>query len=223
MHYLSTALYCEGSTDAHFLRPVLQRACAALCDRDANAPVETSDVLVLDDAPADRSLPRDQRVLRAATAADGAWLILFVHADADGDAARAMAERVKPAQVLLEDRFGAAGRSGVAVVPVRSTEAWMLADGDALRTAFGTRKSDEALGLLPLHVQGLERCADPKLALQTVFERSRGQTRGRARSVSPYLGLLGEQVSLTRLRTLLAYASMEAELRAALGRLGFLR
>lgn len=223
MHYLSTALYCEGSTDAHFLRPVLQRACAALCDQEANAPVETSDVLVLDDAPADRSLPRDQRVLRAATAADGAWLILFVHADADGDATRARADRVGPALDLLEARYGAVRRSGVAVVPVRSTEAWMLADGNALRAAFGTQKSDDALGLPPLHAHGLERCTDPKGALQMAFERSRGHTRGRTRSVSPYLGLLGEQVSLPRLRALPAYASMEADLRVALGRLGFLR
>lgn len=223
MHYLSTALYAEGPTDIYFLRPLLQRACSALCDRDANAPVEASDVLVLDDAVDSLGMPREERILHAAKEADGAWLILFVHADADSSPARALAERVEPARALLERHFGGSGRSTVAVVPVRSTDAWMLVDGDALRAAFGTRKSDDALGLAPLHAHGLERCPNPKLALQSVFDASRGQSRSRARSVSPYLGLLGERVSLDRLRSLPAYVRMEADLRDALHRLGFLR
>lgn len=219
MRLLSTALYAEGHTDVEFLRPVLQRLCLA-CAAKADDVVEVSDVLALDDLPADRSLPRDRRILSAARAADGAWIVLFIHADADGDDHLARANRVEPARRLLTEEFGVR-RQSVAVVPVRTSDAWVLADPDALRQAFGTKLSDAALGLSEAMAHGVDHLGDPKGRLQAALRAAKPQRH--AGSVTRYLGRVGELASFERLRRLVAFAQLETDLVAALRAIGILR
>lgn len=219
MRYLSAALYAEGSTDVRFLKPLLLRVCAAFA-AESPEQVETSDVVDLDDLPIHRHLPREQRILEAARRAQGAWIVLFIHADADSSARRAMQERVDPARALLAAEFGRRGQA-VAVVPVRTTEAWTLADTDALRMAFGTTMTNEDLGLADVVTRGADHVTDPKATLAIAFERSRG--RRRSGTVGPYLGRIADAISLERLRHLDAYRQMEEELRLALRALGILR
>jgi hypothetical protein len=95
-------------------------------------------VLPLDHPAEARDLPRGERILAAATAARGAWQVLFVHGDAGGDAAQARAHLTQPAIDALKRHLDDQG-IGVAVVPVRETEAWAIRDGDVLRQVFGTR------------------------------------------------------------------------------------
>jgi Domain of unknown function (DUF4276) len=139
MRYLALALYAEGPTDYRFLSPILRRVADDLCLREAAEPVSIrEEVLALDAPKGERFTDRASRILAAAKAADGAFDILFVHADGAGDPRRARDERVQPAIHLMTAERPGWSDGVVAVVPVRETEAWALADGDALRAAFGT-------------------------------------------------------------------------------------
>lgn len=217
MRWLGTALYAEGPTDVRFLQPLLQRVCTQMCSVGCSAPVEVSDVLDLQPLPRTHGQSRGDRIAAAAREAHTAWSILFIHADADSDQERAIRERVEPARALLRADRGA---QTVGVVPVRMTETWAMADLRALKSAFGTTMSDHELGLADVVAHGADRLTDPKATLAAAFRASHAKRR--ARSVAPYLGLIGETASFNELRKLDAYRLMESELRVALQTLGFL-
>ena len=122
---------------------------------------------------------------------------------------------------MLETVNTEATGSGVAVIPVRETEAWALVDGDALRNIFGTTLTDGALGLPP-SAGAVEAVSDPKDSLNRAFATTHPTGRRRKQGVSPLLNALGEQVSLPLLRQLTAFVSLEDELREALRQLRIL-
>ena len=220
MRYLGLALYAEGATDYRFLSPLLLRLCEDICLRHASQPVDVSGVLALDDRPGMRKMPREERIADAALDADGSWDVLFVHSDGEGDPARAVRERIAPALTRLRNT-GLLHAEGVAVVPVRETEAWVLTDGDALRAVFGVSLDDAALGL-PAPGAVVESVANPKKRLDLAFAATRpGGRRARA-GAAPLLNALGERVSLPQLRAVPSFRAVENDLIAALRRLGLL-
>ncbi len=221
MYYLGLALYAEGPTDYHFLCPLLARLCEDVCTRDAAHAVEVSEVLRLDHPPAADEASRVERIVLAAREARNAWRILFIHADGAGDPERKRKEQAQPAIDRLHQEHADA-RLGVAVIPVRETEAWAIIDGDALRSVLGTTLSDEALGL-PSSAGVAEGAPDPKALLNTAFNATRPAGLRRRRGVSPMLNALGEQVSLPRLRELAAFSLLEHELRQALRQLSIVK
>lgn len=220
MRYLGLALYAEGPTDYYFLRPVLQRLCEDLCACEAVEPVEVSAVLALNHPAAAGGAPRAQRILAAAEQARESWNILFVHADGANDPRRARQEQVEPGLALLRSAFSGE-HFGVAVIPVRETEAWAIADGDAIRSVFGTRLGDVELGLAPR--RNVESVVDPKVTLQKAFEAVQPSGQRRRQGTAPYLNTLGENASLECLRSLPAFTELERDLRAALQTLRLLR
>lgn len=214
MHFVSLALYAEGRADYDFLRPLLLRLCEDLCLNEASQHVEFAEsVLGLDEPDRLAGSSREERIVAAAREAWGAWRILFVHADADSDAERARAERTQPAIARLQQEFGVDG-VGVAVVPVRETEAWAIADGDALRRASGSNVSDLVLGLPA--TRAVETTADPKAVLDKAWRIATAARLRQRRTVSAKLSYLGETVSLDRLRSLTAFRQLEQDLRHAL-------
>ena len=221
MRYLGLALYAEGPTDYYFLRPLLQRLCEDLCMRLARMPVEVSEVLALNHPSSVSAAPREVRILAAATAARDAWTLLFVHADGANDPRRAREEQIDPALTAIRSQFPE-DVTGIAVIPVRETEAWAIVDGDAVRQAFGTVLDNSRLGL-PASTRAAEAVTDPKLALQGVLEAVDPSARRRQQRISAYLNLLGEQVSLSCLRELPAFSRLDSEVTDALRRLQILR
>ena len=85
-------------------------------------------------------------ILEAARQDIGAFHILFIHADANGDADRARQERIEPAVRLIRQKEELTNTHNVAVVPVRETETWALADGDALRGSLRNYSRRRGLG-----------------------------------------------------------------------------
>ena len=222
MRYLGLALFAEGSTDYRLLGPTLYRAVENLCLLYANDVIEIGGVRELRVPKAYRRRSRATQVLEAARRDIGAFHILFIHADANGDAGRARQERVEPAVRLIRQKEGLTNTRSVAVVPVRETEAWALADGDALRGAFGTTLDDEGLGI-PARPQEVERLPEPKQVLDHALREAVGGSRRRRHLVTTYLNAIGERVGLARLRRMPAYRRFEGDLRAALRQLGYLR
>lgn len=219
MRFLGLALYAEGPTDERFLGPLLQRCCEEICTAYAEEPIEVSSVLCLSHDRSVNDLPREARILSCAHAARSAWTLLFVHADSDGDLTAALQERAQPAiDLLARDLNGV----GVAVVPVRQTEAWAICDGDALRGVFGTTQTDTAMRL-PRSVRALEAERDPKKILDGIVDSLGPSRQRRGRPASPYYAALGQRVSMTRLRQLPAFQRFEADVQAALRVLRILR
>lgn len=214
MHYLGLALYAEGKTDYYFLRPLLLRLCMDICLRKANRPVEISEELISLDDPANaKGASREKRIVEAAKQARGAWRIVFVHTDGAGNPARARAQLAQPAINLLRDECADDG-IGVAVIPIRETEAWALIDGEALRQVFCTTMDDAGLGVPAPGV--VETLLDPKSRLEEIFKATNPPARSRRAGHSPWLQALGEAVSLDLLRLLPGFQALETELTQAL-------
>lgn len=222
MHYLGLALYAEGATDYYFLRPLLLRLCEDICTQEASQPVEFGEeVIPLNEPQATKDAAREQRIVAAARLALGSWRIVFVHTDGAGDPARARQQLAQPAIDLLQSECPDSG-VGVAVIPIRETEAWAIADGDAVREVFGTTLSDVKLGL-PRTAAAVESTLDPKAVLNAALEATNPSPRKRRQGASPMLNALGESVSLQRLRQLAGFQVLEVELRQALRNLNILR
>lgn len=219
MHYLGLALYAEGANDYRFLCPLLLRLCEDVCAQ-ATQRVDIGDVLALSDPSDEVGAPRAERIAKSAIDASSAWNLLFVHADADSDAEAAFRDRVLPGLELVRDA-GIGRVEGIAVVPVRETEAWTLADGDALRAVLGTTLGDQDLGI-GFRGRALERVTDPKQMLNIAFAAAQPRGRRSRVGVSHLLNALGEQVALNRLRDLPSFAKVESELRSALRRMQIL-
>lgn len=220
MHYLGLALYAEGPGDYRFLSPLLQRICEDVCIGMAAGLVDVSEVIPVNHAEEIAGSSRSVRVASAAREHKGAWTLLFIHGDGSGDPALAATNLVQPALDLVHAEFPE-GR-GIAVVPVRETEAWAICDGDALREVFGTTLRDERLGI-PVGYRAVEGDPDPKATLRNAFFATNPAPQRKRKGVGSILHGVGDAVRLSRLRELPSFQRMERELVASLEQLGVLR
>lgn len=121
-----------------------------------------------------------------------------------GAPAEARRERIEPG--LARTRRVRPDLAAAACVPVRETEAWMLADPDAFCRIFETDR-------LPTLPRDPEAEDDPK----DVLEKALGGLGARmGRGVEEYYAVLGAEVRLDALRRLPAFQQFEKELRAAI-------
>lgn len=215
MRYLGLALFAEGSTDYRFLSPLLARVVEDLLLERASAALDISPMIELKEPDEFRGETRARKILEAARTVVGGFHILFVHADGDGDPVRARREQAEPGITEFLGEFPD-GYAGVAVVPVREMEAWAIADGDALRAAFGTTLSNQQLGI-PARTRDIERNADPKRVLEQAYARVLGGApRGPRKTAVAFLDLLGQTVSLDRLGELSAFRQLRQDIASAL-------
>jgi hypothetical protein len=220
--YLSLALFAEGPTDHRFLSPLLYRLAEEICLRQARGVVDVGRLLSLRSPESLRDADRPTRIVEAARQADSTFHVLFLHTDGGSDWNRAYAERVAPAVAAVAGALSPAGHRTTAVVPVRETEAWALADGDALRSAFGTTLSDEALGV-PERPADVEGIPDAKKALEHALVQATGPgRRRRRRGAAAFLEVIGEQVSLARLAQVPAFGRLAVDLQRTLEIHGFI-
>ena len=208
MRYLAAALISEGKSDDEFLPRLLTRLLEDVGLRECTETVEVADVLRL----RHRSRPPTiDEVLSLVDGSAGSFPLVFYHRDQGASPSRVEREWLTP----LLARWGSRGERLVPVVPVRETEAWLLADGDALRTAFGVRWSDRELGL-PSEPARVEQVADPKAVVNRLGDRvGRGADR--------YFERLGGLVSLEVLGRVPAFARLRADIIGALTGLGYQR
>ena len=191
--YLSLALLTEGASDQWFLVPLVDRLIAELA---LEAPIgfDYSGVVV------GECFTVAHRDLVVSEVADLLCYfdIVMVHHDHN--------ERGKVDAV--RERFPDDAHRIVALVPVRETEAWMLADPEALREAAPAR---DTAWELPYDV---EKVADPKAVLKAAL--------GGRRDAERDFGRLGQTVALDALSKVPAYRRWTAELRRAMEGLRFL-
>jgi hypothetical protein len=137
--------------------------------------------------------------------------ILFIHRDAEKQDPRLRYDEIAKAVATLSAQHAKAPH--VCVVPVRMTEAWLLADESAIRKAAGRPTSTEPLDLPKLN--RLENIPDPKAALYELLRDASGK-KGRRRAsfdVREAAALVPEFVaSFAPLRQLGAFARLEEDL-----------
>ena len=212
---LVMAIYAEGRADETFLPIIVQRGAEQILAQRGRTVVDVLEPIVLNHS-IDRAFPtRAERILEAARRAAG-YHALVVHADADHPTReRALQERFMPglervcqAQQALErvcDKL-------VPMIPVQMTEAWMLADPEALRAVVGTRASVGDLGL-PAHAREVESDPDPQRTLAEAVRNALAPRPRRRRIVTgDIFEPLARQINLERLGTVPAYQQFASDL-----------
>jgi hypothetical protein len=215
MRYIAACIFAEGPTDYRFLRILLRREIIEICRKSAVDLVDVGEVIERSTPKRAQGLDRSRRVFDAFSETGGAFDILYLHTDAGGDWSRSIEERIRPGSQLIQVSFQHVKCIGV--VPVRETEAWALADGDAVRSAFGTTLGNDRLGIpgIPRLVESLR---DPKHVLNQAYTQAVGARRGNRgrRSAQNFLEVLAETVSLDCLRRIPSFDRFSQDLTIAL-------
>lgn len=136
--------------------------------------------------------------------------VMFVHRDAE---ARPTHERITEIATAL--RANSFRGQSVAVVPIRMSEAWLLFDEQAIRTAAGRRASRVSLTLPPL--KKLESLPDPKQNLLDLLRAASGLTGRKADKFYPHerIKRVAELIDdYSPLRALSAFQTLESAVKA---------
>ena len=105
----------------------------------------------------------------------------------------------------------------ITISPRHETEAWILADSQAVTSALGYNGSPDSIGL-PTSAAEAERLADPKAVLSGAVAQVRG--RRRHIDVKQMFAAIAQRQSFAALRQTRSFAAFEASLLAALTDLG---
>ncbi|MFE9422732.1 DUF4276 family protein [Kitasatospora sp. NPDC006697] len=191
MRYLDCALVCEGASDRAFLPGLMSRAVRDLCAAEFETDVQ------VEVRPLWADHQRTDTVLDAA-ARDRFDLLLYHH---DG-APEQQCERTLGELRREWDR--ARGEPLVPVVPLRETEAWIIADPAAVAFVLGGERYVTDAGLPP-RAREAEHVTDPKVPLRRAVEAAqRPQRRSRraktGTDTQSYFTAFAEHVSIGRLR-----------------------
>jgi hypothetical protein len=134
--------------------------------------------------------------------------VLFVHRDAEAQPSDLRRNEIAAALLGVSIRH-------IPVVPVRMTEAWLLADEGAIRSAAGNPNGTANLNLP--HLRRLENLPDPKRVLRDALTTASGLNSRRRSRLS-----VGERVhripnyidDYSRLNALPAFQTLQEDIRA---------
>lgn len=141
--------------------------------------------------------------------------LLFVHRDAEAESRE---HRVLQIAAAMEGR----GIPFVSVVPVRMTEAWLLADEDAIRFASGN-----ATSRVDLHLperRRWETLADPKDVLQKALctaSEKKGRALQKFKPLQARHLITKHSTDFSALRGLSAFDAVEADLISSLKEMNY--
>jgi hypothetical protein len=219
---LALAFYAEGVTDHQFLPTIIRRTSRQICDRHG---LKSIDVLPVESIVFNKAgLRQDERILQAALTAFKSH-ILIIHADADDHTPEnALRNRFQPGYERVQQLDTKICKNLVPVVPIYMTEAWMLADADALQEVIEIDIKPHELGL-PKKAKQVELYADPKQMLRQVVQKAYAHKTRRQRHMNiEYLyEALAREIRLDRLAEVPAYQRFAADLTTTLRTLNFIQ
>lgn len=210
MRYLSCALVCEGPSDEWFLPPLLIRAV-----RELGTARFALDVDVwIDPVPVDHQQPG----AIADAVLPGQYDLLLYHHDGAPEAP------CDDALVRLNRTWTRCRTEPVVpIAPVRETEAWILADPEAVAYVLGDAKFLEDAGF-PATGKDAEKIADPKKPIEVARSAALGR-RGVSRRTGPDLRAhfesFAQHISIDRLREVPSFARWWSDMTSALEGLGY--
>jgi hypothetical protein len=216
---LFVGLVTEGNTDERFLESIVKKTFEQIAfECQGEIEIELSIIKITKTTFA-------ENVFAAAKIGVERYgiMVLCVHADADEETdSAAFANRIDPAtEMVRASPDNDLCRIITAIVPIRMTEAWMLADRDLLKREIGTDLNDSDLGI---H-RDAERIADPKQVIAEAIRLARVGLTKRRRSelkISDLYLPVGQKMNLARLAELSSYSKFKDSVRAAFRELNYL-
>lgn len=221
MNTLVISLLPEGATDIRFLSNIIIRTAFDILIEKAEGQIDVSDLIILNKS---KKYGRDYQILQAAKESYG-YHILIVHSDADENSDKeAFENRIYPGFSLVEDEVGKICKNLVPIVPIRMTEAWMIADKNTLKEEIGTDK-DELQLELNFPIKNVEAIAEPKEKIKKAIQLACLQNPARLARINIadlYLPL-GQKVDLSILNHLGSYRKFKKHLTEALKKINYIR
>lgn len=218
MKYVSWASFYEGPSDALYLDVLLPRM---IRDLVAQRGV---DVVEVPDAPAVRLGERGRAIENVAEEAcefSNAYEVVFIHADTGG---RALEQGLDNRAQAYCEAFNARCEwplnRCLTITPRHETEAWLLADGQAVAATLGYTGNPTEIGL-PATAKAAEKLGDPKLTLANAMKEVRGRRRNY--EIANLFPAIAQRQRLDMLRGSQSFASFEGRLSACLIALGCIR
>jgi hypothetical protein len=215
MIYLSWAAMHEGATDRAYFDIIIPLVMEDLVRRRGTCETTVPQAAAVE-------FDRSGRLVEAVAAdicrEQEAFHIMFIHADTGGRALEAgMGHRSEDYRDAAFALCGFPLERCVIIAPRHETEAWMLADRNAVGGALGYRGDLAALGL-PANARDAERLVDPKAVLDAAISEVRG--RRSPLSVQQLIPAIAQRQDLVKLRSAASFRAFENALAQALGSLG---
>ena len=213
MTYVSWAALYEGESDANYLEIIIRRLMEEIIweRQQRNSEIPEGSVVRLQRQSIDE-------VAREACDARDAFHLLFIHADTGGRALEmTLEQRSLNYCKAINELCGWPPVRCIVIAPRHETEAWLLADPDAVTSALGYSGSPSSVEL-PEGPQQAERLTDPKAVLERAITNIRGRRR-RAKASDLYASIAQRQ-SFAILRQSASFTKFECALLAALRDIG---
>jgi hypothetical protein len=215
MRYVSWAAFYEGTSDALYLDVLLPRVIRDLIAREGICPVEIPDVPAIKLGSSGRTV---DKIAQEACSFRQAVDVIFIHGDTGGRSLEGrLADRTDAYCAKMMAVCDWPRDRCITITPRHETEAWLLADGEAVTKALGYNGAPEEVGL-PVDAVAAERLRDPKLVLTAAIEKVAGHRR--AQKIDNLFPAVAQRQRLELLRRSDSFAAFEARLRGCLRSLG---
>ncbi len=215
MRYVSWATFYEGPADALYLDVLLPRIIRDLVASEGSQLVEVPDLPAVKLGARGRSI---DKVAEEACSFQQAYDVIFIHADTGGRGLeQQVARRADSYCTAIAALCNWPEERCITITPRHETEAWLLADGEAVTTALGYTGVPGKLGL-PTDARAAERLTDPKQALTKAVEKIAG--RRRVQTIDNVSPAVAQRQRLELLRRSTSFIDFEERLRGCLRVLG---
>ena len=213
MTYLSWAALYEGKDDKAYFDVLIPRVMEeiTLLHGTRTSTIPPNPAVTLSRGPVDK-------VASEACEAQEAFHLMFVHADTGGRNLEAGLEaRSRSYCQAMHEKCDWPPRRCILISPRHETEAWILADPDAVTKAPGYSGPADRIGL-PANAKAAEKLVDPKQVLADAANAVRN--RNRPSNVQQISAAIAQRQSIELLRQSKSFGDFEAELHRALADLG---
>jgi len=220
MAQLFIGLIAEGITDYRFLEPIVEKALVDIafnCKGQIDIDVK---VIICDkgDSFADYVLNASKIGCQ-----EFGITMLIVHADADNLSSNNVYEhKINPTRILLDQQSNDTHcKNLVALIPIRETEAWMLADKAVFIKSIGTKKNEHELNIIGKP----ETFNNPKERIEEAIRIGRADMPKKLRNnlkISELYSYLGQAIQIENLKTFQSYIDFENNIKQELIKLNLL-
>ncbi|MEO5335578.1 MAG: DUF4276 family protein [Magnetospirillum sp. WYHS-4] len=213
--HLAWAAYYEGGSDRAYFDVLLPRIMEEITLSDGLRQVSIPNAAAVHLGLKNREVAA---VAAEACANAEAFHLLFIHADSGGRAqSSSLDSRGKAYCAAVEARCSLRSARCIVMEPRHETEAWVMADPDAVLGALGFRGGRQALAL-PADADEAERLVDPKATLKNAVNAVRN--RRACRGDADLFTAIAQRQAIDRLRGAASFRSFEGALRGGLADLG---
>lgn len=208
----------EGTTDKRFLDSIIKKTFDQIAF-ECETMIEVYDPVYIPLKKSDNFV--DDVCELAVYAFSIGISVLCIHVDADAvDDSDVFARKINPAFFKIETCQINVCKNTIAIVPVRMSEAWMLADKEVFKSELQTNLTDETLGINKFP----ESFADPKAVIREalrIAQENLPQRRPKV-TISEIYQPIGQKASILELEKLNSFRKFKEAIRNSFIKLNYL-